>query len=364
MNDGALAVKHLFLLLKLHLCLDLKSRGGAYTQSIIMQLLIVMYQKKKNLPQWQMLHTELSVFNEEAGEITFSQLARASVGDTQKRKFDHMDRLYKLLHIYGEVEQDQLDDVGSNAKPTSSRSKIDPQGEGVMAVAAYMNSKIRELKTQSFLEYDGKKASWISREHALHQMKPIGARKPFWQDDMLETLHANIKKAKKKFHKTDWAGEYSNIWPECAVPVNAMEHASDSDIFEGKDSDADGKVDPDYENDENQDSDSAGREDQHSASEPEDARYASDAVNSDGDQDPDDEKHDKTLAITPNESYERKQAINPDSFAVGSSANLLQHAPRERSNRSKRKPDNAFPMVTVFYKGMNRYAAKPSKSTL
>ena len=93
LNDGSLGVRHHFLLLQVHLCLDCQSRGGAYTQSIIMQLLIVLYQKKKNLPSWKMLSAELSMFNEEAGEITFSQLARSCIGDTQKRRFAHMNRL-------------------------------------------------------------------------------------------------------------------------------------------------------------------------------------------------------------------------------------------------------------------------------
>jgi hypothetical protein len=217
LDDGVLGMKQLVMMLKVHLCMDTTSRGGAYTQSIIMQLMIVLYQKAKNLPTWEMLQGSLSMFNEEAGEITFSQLARAVVGDTQQRKFPHMDRLYKLLHIYGDVELDQLEDT-TEAGERSSRRKIDPDGEEVTAVVAYMKQKFREIKTESIMEYDGSKSSYKTRPYAVHHQKPLKARKGYWKDDMLADLKLNIAKSKKKFYQTDWGGQYDAIWPECRIP--------------------------------------------------------------------------------------------------------------------------------------------------
>jgi hypothetical protein len=223
LNDGPHLVKQLFMMLKLHLCLDMKSRGGAYSQSIVVQLLIVLYQKKQSLPSWVMLQSQPTLFNEEAGEMTFSQLARACVGDTQQRKFQHMDRLYKLLYIYGDVEIDTLADVRAGAKDACSRKKVNPEGEEVEAVAAFMLMKIRELRHQKVTAYDGTEASYKNRMHALANLKPLRERKPFMDGDMMSVFMLNIKKAQSKFMHTDWAGTYSDIWPGCKIPTDGVE---------------------------------------------------------------------------------------------------------------------------------------------
>lgn len=218
LNDGVLAVKHLLRMLHLHLCLDHQSRGGAYTQSIIMQLLIVLHQKAHNLPQWLMLKTNLASFNEEAGEITFSQLARCVVGDTQQRKLAHINQIYKLLHIYGELEEEHLADTHPNKKEETSRRKIPKDSETVIAVAQFMKTKFREMKQNKFLMYDGKEPSYKSRATALQNMIPYKPKTPFWLEDPVAFLRFNMTKARLKFCDTDWAGTYATIWPGCKIP--------------------------------------------------------------------------------------------------------------------------------------------------
>jgi hypothetical protein len=345
MDDGMFAVKQLFLLLKLHLCMDLKSRGGAYTQSIIMQLLIVLYQKAKNLPQWQMMKDELSVFNEEAGEITFSQLARASVGDTQKRKFDHMDRLYRLLHIYGDVEQDQLGDIGGTAKASTSRRKIDPDGEEVAAVVAFMKTKIREIRSQKMMEYDGSVDSWRSRTHAVREQVALKARTAYWSDKMVDVLGINIAKAKAKFYKNDWADQFKAIWPGCAIPESAAEFQSGDEMFAGSDHDGEGEVDADFEpledaKDAYESGDSGGMDEKH----------GNDRSEADSDYD---EEDDRPIQRRQGATYNSpvRQAINRNSFAVNKD-NIMLEGRGERAGRGARKPDS-FPLVNTFYVGMN-----------
>ena len=196
----------------------MKSRGGAYSQSIFMQILVVLYQRKHKLPSWLMLKSQPTLFNEEAGEMTFSQLARSVVGDTQQRKFEHMNRLYKLLHIYGDVEIDTLADVKGSAIEACSRKKINPKGDEVEAVAAFMKSRIREIRHQKLTEYDGQELSWKNKVHALGHLKPLSAKQPFMNGDMMPVLNLNIEKAQNKFMNTDWAGDFADIWPECEVP--------------------------------------------------------------------------------------------------------------------------------------------------
>jgi hypothetical protein len=183
-----------------------------------MQLLIVLHQKRYNLPQWQILKTSLSSFNEEAGEITFSQLARCVVGDTQQRKLDHINQVYKLLHIYGELEEEHLADTHPNKSEETSRRKIPKNCEAVTAVAQFMKTRLRELKQNKFLVYNGKEASYKSKLVATTNMVPMKTKTPFWLEDPVTFLRFNITKARTKFYDTDWAGDYATIWPGCKIP--------------------------------------------------------------------------------------------------------------------------------------------------
>ena len=363
LDDGLLGVKQLVLMLKVHLCMDHQSRGGAYTQSIIMQLLVVLYQKAQKLPQWEMLRTSLSMFNEEAGETTFSQLARAVVGDTQQRKFPHMDRLYKLLHIYGDVELDQLDDTTNPTKERTSRRKVDPDGEEVAAVVAFMKAKLRELKTESIMEYDGKAESYKSRAHASHNLKPLKARNGYWKDDMLDQLNFNIAKAKSKFYKTDWGGQYHAVWPECQIPEDELGPAGGVEgmPFSEEENDYQQHVDPDQEyNDEEQGevgSDSQEEEKEHECNESRadcmDSVNVSAAAtknkevwnspnNSDG-SDPDsaseEEEEEAIVDMT------IKKIKIPASYCKVGQDNVTLESRAERRNNTQRKGDHFFPSV-------------------
>jgi hypothetical protein len=331
LNDGLLLVKQLFKMLKLHLCLDMKSRGGAYSQSIVMQILVVLYQKKHKLPSWLMLESQPTLFNEEAGEMTFSQLARSVVGDTQQRKFEHMDRLYKLLHIYGDVEIDTLADVKGSAIEACSRKKVNPKGPEVEAVAAFMRSRIRETRHQKLTEYDGLEPSWKSKVHALAHLKVLGARKPFMDGDMMAILQLNIDKAKKKFMDTDWAGDYTDIWPECEVPSHGV---PGKDVFEDL---------PDEEDNGNDD---------YQAHIDKDTEYAPDASDSDGSGDDMDTKHDDGKSEIPGQDEPEMKALGYD--AQGDiSSDSDNDAPRPEPPQSDKKDPREIPPTYCRLDGSN-----------
>ena len=110
-DSGLLAMQMLYKLTRLVMCLDGNYR--TYQKGMMMQLLILLYQQKHDLPTWKMFTRSVSVFNEEAGEMSFSVLSRVVLGDNLKMKFDHMDKMYKLTRAYSEasealrVEQDR-----------------------------------------------------------------------------------------------------------------------------------------------------------------------------------------------------------------------------------------------------------------
>jgi hypothetical protein len=356
LNDGLLLVNQLFKMLKLHLCLDMKSRGGAYSQSIVMQILVVLYQRKHKLPSWLMLKSQPTLFNEEAGEMTFSQLARSVVGDTQQRKFEHMNRLYKLLHIYGDVEIDTLADVKGSAIEACSRKKINPKGDEVEAVTAFMKSRIREIRHQRLTEYDGKELSWKHKVHALGNLKPLKAKEPFMNGDMMPILDLNIEKAQNKFMNTDWAGDYTDIWPECEVPPNGLpgknvyEDFSDEDNYNSSyqahlDKDKEYVPDPTHPDADGNDmgfKHSEGiSEIPHSG---EDEPAMKDQEDDDGG-DSSSESHDDAPRQEPPQSDQKDPRQIPPTYCQLDEGNIVSMTRRERTGRGHSMPHPNFPMV-------------------
>ena len=110
MDDGFKCFALLFKLARMVICLDGNIRG--YQKSMMMQLLLLMYQKQHESPQWKMLVGSVSVFNEEAGEASFSVLSRVCLGDTLKSNFEHMDKMYQLTRQYSVLSDSIQDEQG------------------------------------------------------------------------------------------------------------------------------------------------------------------------------------------------------------------------------------------------------------
>ena len=94
-DNGLLVTKHFALILRLNLMFHQKN---AYQGAMVMHLLILLYQRKHNLPTWQMYTMSASVFNEEVGEMSLSVLGRVTLGDTLKSDFEYMNKMYALQH--------------------------------------------------------------------------------------------------------------------------------------------------------------------------------------------------------------------------------------------------------------------------
>ena len=77
----------------------LNQRYRTYPKAIMMQMLL-MHQRQFDLPTWRMFVTSPAVFNEEIGEMSFAQLSRCVLGDTNKAKFQHVHTQYKLTNLY------------------------------------------------------------------------------------------------------------------------------------------------------------------------------------------------------------------------------------------------------------------------
>jgi hypothetical protein len=90
----------------------LPHRGKAhdYPKMLLAQLLILEYWRSKDHVTVKLMKQNMSLMNEELGEISFGMLAQSVLGDSLRSDLEHMQKMFALLPIYRDVKRDlQLD---------------------------------------------------------------------------------------------------------------------------------------------------------------------------------------------------------------------------------------------------------------
>jgi hypothetical protein len=223
LDDGPVMLKHLMTTIKL-LILLARGRPNTYVRACILQCLILLSQRKRKTVAWRMFMANMSVFNEEAGEMSFSMLGRAMVGDTIVRKFEHLDKLYKLIHTYRTVESDLYFDGRGFEKNCNWRKKIPQDCETITTVVAFFHTMFRQIKQGKFKVYDGGEASYKSADHARQNLVELEVPSPLWREDV--NLDVPLTRMRGKII-TDWMTGFVTIWPE-------FEHQPEADLAEMK----------------------------------------------------------------------------------------------------------------------------------
>ena len=202
-----------------------------YPKLILANLCILAYWTNTNYIGMRMMDSNISVVNEELGEMTFSMLARCVLGDHHKFSVDHMNDMYQLLPVYRDLRNDVSSDVHSTSS-ISWRNTIDPEGNDVAAVAHFFRQRIAEVLRLNFTSYDGSPGCYKSRQasasHLTSDVTPL-----VYLPDVLDHfpgLFEDITRDVNGF----FLHPYTNIWPhDNAVPnnVNAGNYsdANDSD---------------------------------------------------------------------------------------------------------------------------------------
>ena len=220
-DNGRLLFKHLFFLLRLNMALVQKN---AYSRSIMMQLLNMLYQRHQNLPSWQMFMMSTAVFNEEVGEHSFSILSRIVLGDTIKCSFTHMNRLYALVNAYRANVDDMTSDQYRRVRPNKG---YDLRKKTALkeAIEAFVHSLIRNVRANTYTVYTGPKKktnpAYVGAAEALLHRAPSTVTTSMWERANVTTLTEQLSKMKTQATATyfgSW-GQFncSASWPEMVV---------------------------------------------------------------------------------------------------------------------------------------------------
>jgi hypothetical protein len=248
-NDGTQMFEQLFVLLHLQMMLNPRAGDRTYIRCTILQLLILLYQQRQDLPAWQMLARDASMFNEETGEMSFSILSRCVQEEQMASKHAHLDNMYRMVPYIMSLEDDVHQDTfgGRNGPQFNWRREATLESETCQSILAYLKKACRDTGLNTRRQYDGKnKDSTCYKNQETGDKHWIGLVRqvPFWDADVPKILAGDLLST-RQYTYTNFGCNHVHIWPEMKyqIPghhlIGALPVAADA-AGEGKGGDDDG----------------------------------------------------------------------------------------------------------------------------
>ena len=209
MDSGEGFITHCTRMLKLFVLLD----SQEYVDCMVMFLNTLTFLRRMKTPVWYMYLNHLNCFNEEAGEISFSILSRAMLGDNHKHELDHMSMMYQLTPLYRKITCEMQDDVGHLYHSSHTRHNIRHDAPEVRIVGEDMIQVVKELRMKTFMEYDGSAQGYKNSTAAMeHQVEPAHMT-IWWIDDISQEVCEALEVNNTRYGG-NWMKTHSDIWPE------------------------------------------------------------------------------------------------------------------------------------------------------
>ena len=146
---GDHVIKHLRRMTLVFACLGC----DMYTVANLQNLHVLTYHRnERRLPFASLLRRDVGLFSEEAGELSFSLLARSTLGDTVENKHTFMSECYRSLGAMRSVRFEDYDaEHVVDSKP--SRTRILADDAEVMSLQQHFLGVLRALADGSFSYY-------------------------------------------------------------------------------------------------------------------------------------------------------------------------------------------------------------------
>ena len=197
LDNGEKAWPHVFRLLKVFLCLGQPMYEGA----LILQLCLLCYYRSTNHPIWQMMKHNLSMFNEEAGELCFSVLARCTVKDTMKYSFSHLSDKFALIRPMSDMHVEFGLESSATVKG-GQHVNINHASVEVSRLADMFLNMVGEIKAGTYKPYrrlQAENAKYQSKEQEMGQLVFEDDVKRIFLEDCIPLLKLRVDKMKANF---------------------------------------------------------------------------------------------------------------------------------------------------------------------
>lgn len=243
LRDVSTSVGHLYMMCLACAMLrnvKVKGRGTAHNYPLMQltNLLIIEHWRRRNYVGVSMMRDNMSIFNEELGEITFSMLARVVLGDSARSDFEHMRKMYSMVPLYREVKSSIMGDTGREDS-INWRHDIKEQDENVLTVGMFFRQLIRGVVANTYRSYNGTKDCYKSLEKGLANLTTDYSA-PVYQADVIHKF-PDMFQCIRGAVRGDFLKPHVDLWPEA-------EHALQDDLNNSMQSlsfDEDGAADVD-----------------------------------------------------------------------------------------------------------------------
>ncbi len=261
MDDGGLFLKAHWRLFKIYISLDYTH---AYTRAMTLQSLTFMWyiKMKQKLPIFSMMRCNPNIFNEECEEISFAILGRSCLGDTQKMRLEHMNKMYKQVALYKTIsdaitkdsqmgEQDDEEKEITESMAVGGHAVVKETDAIVLTADAWFREALSQMATSTFGVYDNKKCFKSAAMARMHSRYNVNGRAEIRTPRMLllrvdKHLRVVVEWWEKKFTKR-YGRDFAECFPEFGqqeqepearpIPSDVEEKENDDHLV---DSDEDG----------------------------------------------------------------------------------------------------------------------------
>jgi len=127
-----------------------------YPKMQLAHMLMLEYWRSSGHVVWDMMEGNMSMFDEEWGEILFGILSRCVLGDHIKSSFQHMCDIYKLLPVYRSIRNEIMKDHDNSKHSLNWHHKIPVDAEEVTATAFFFKQMIRQIYANKYESYEVK----------------------------------------------------------------------------------------------------------------------------------------------------------------------------------------------------------------
>ena len=124
-----------------------------YEKALLASLLVWARNKHGKSFLWKMFKQNACAFNEEAGEVAFSVLARQVSKGGLRGDLESCDKAFKLSKVNIQVADDFNVDLCGDHMGDSKRFTVEADGESVNATVAFFESAIRQILVSRYREY-------------------------------------------------------------------------------------------------------------------------------------------------------------------------------------------------------------------
>jgi hypothetical protein len=235
MDDFGLYRHHSVLMLKVLVLLTKQSgnstlrRTDDYTRMLFLNLSLMRSHRHRQTLLWKMLKGNIGAFNEESGETSFSVLSRCTLGDTTKTKFEHLDKMYRLLGVHRQMNMDVEVDIPI-ANFHNGRYTFKENNPSVPAVNAFIHSRMRQIRNNVFSYYSGSRKSFQNHTTTARVDYLITTAFPVIYKDSIAAELDSLSSWLRENMLVHFIEPFVEFWPSAVRELS--DHSSDISLDE------------------------------------------------------------------------------------------------------------------------------------